>query len=167
MCNTPKWLPPLVSISNYDGDWKLYLEALYNYFKQDFIDSKPFFKGRRLGLKKHPVERGKEATFWHFISEGSHEDERMPDFRRCERVRWPRPIIENAEATIIKIWENSRRNEKRILLWLEEQEYLVVLVERKDYLLPWTAYLVLEEHRKRKLRKEYEAYKKANAAPSK
>lgn len=165
MSNFPNWLPPLIPLSDYEDDWERYLEALYTSFKQDFIDSRPLFKGRKLGLKRHPLEQGKEATFWHFISEGRQEANRVPDLRRCERIRWPRPIIENVDAPVIKLWENKRRNEKRILLWLVEQEYLVVLVERKGYLLPWTAYLVTEEHRRRKLQQEYENFKKANAAP--
>ncbi|OGW55699.1 MAG: hypothetical protein A2Y81_05810 [Nitrospirae bacterium RBG_13_43_8] len=160
----PSWLPPLVLFSKYEGNWERYLEAIYNYFKQDFLDNRPSFRGRRLGLKKHPLEQGKEATFWHFIQEGPNEDDRIPDIRRCERIRWPKPVIENADKSVIKIWENKRKNDKRILLWLEGQEYLVVLAERKGYLLPWTAYLVIEEHRKKKLQKEYEASKNANAA---
>ena len=164
MKTSPEWLPPIVLLSNYGDNWEKYLEALYDYFKQDFIKSRPTFNGRRLGLKKHPREKGKEATFWHFISEGSIEDERTPDLRRCERIRWPKPIIENAEGSNIKVWENRRRNEKRILLWLEEQEYLVILTERKGYILPWTAYMVTENHRKKKLRKEYEGFINANAA---
>lgn len=160
MSEIPAWLPPLVL---FKGDWGKYLDALYGYFKQDFIDSSPSFKGRRLGLKKHPLNKGKEATFWHFIQEGTNEDDRIPDLRRCERIRWPRPVIENTDESVLKIWENTRKGEKRILLWLEKQEYLVILAERNGYLLPWTAYLVTEEHRRRKLQKEYEAFKNANA----
>lgn len=160
MPETPAWLPQLVL---FEGEWGKYLDVIYGYFKQDFIDSRPSFRGRRLGLKKHPLSKGKEATFWHFIQEGTNEDDRIPDLRRCERIRWPRPVIEHADEAVLKIWENTRKSEKRILLWLEEQEYLVVLAERNGYLLPWTAYLVTEEHRRRKLQKEYEAFKNANA----
>lgn len=42
---------------------------------------------------------------------------------------------------------------------------MVILARRKGYLLVWTAFMVTEEHRKHKLRREYEDYKKANAAP--
>lgn len=56
-------------------------------FYLDFLDSKPVFQGRRLGLKRHPLSQGKEATFWHMISEGTTEEKRTPDFRRCERIR--------------------------------------------------------------------------------
>lgn len=153
----PEWLPPLFE---FRGDWPLYLKALYELFKADFIDTKPQFRGRTLGLKRYPMSDGKEVTFWHMIQEGPVEEGRLPDLRRCERIRWPRPIIENSEDQLLKVWTNVRKGEVRFLLWLEVEEYLVVLAERKGYLLPWTAYLVTEEHRKRKLLKEFEDWQK-------
>ena len=99
------------------------------------------------------------------ISEGTDEADRNPDFQRCRRIRWPRPIIEHADGLVVKIWENRRGSETRVCLWLENVEYLVVLALRRRYLLLWTAYPVTEPHRKRKLQKEYEAaHRKANAA---
>ena len=47
---------------------------------------------------------------------------------------------------------------------MEEAEYLVVLAQRKGYILLWTAYMVTEPHRKRKLEKEFQKYQKTNAA---
>jgi hypothetical protein len=44
----------LALYSNYGKSWNKYLEAIYAWFKQDFIDNKPAFQGRRLGLKRHP-----------------------------------------------------------------------------------------------------------------
>jgi hypothetical protein len=165
MLNQPEWLPALILFENCAGDWERYLRVIYAYFKQDFIDSRPEYRGTRLGLKRHPVVEGKEATFWHVISEGSAEEDRLPDLRRCERIRWPRPVIEHADELVIKIWENERKGEKRINLWLENQEYLVVLAVRKTYILLWTAFPVTQPHRKALLQKEYEAFKKAGAAP--
>jgi hypothetical protein len=166
MTVSPNWLPPLVLFKDYDGNWDRYVAALYHYFEQDFVNSSPSFRSTRLALKRHPMEQGKEATFWHLISEGHTESERLPDLRRCERIRWPRPIIEHADDPVIKVWENRRRSEKRICIWLEDAEYLVVLAVRKGYVLLWTAYPVTRPHRKRRLQGEYEAYMKANAAPS-
>jgi hypothetical protein len=158
MTDGSDWLPPLVLFSDYGGDWGAYLDAIYAWFKQDFIDSKPVFQGRRLGLKSHPLTHGKEATFWHMIQEGEVEEDRTPDFRRCERIRWPRPIIEHPHDPAIKIWRNQRRNEERVCLWFVREDYLVILADRGDYILPWTAYLVEQPHRQRKLQKEYEEY---------
>jgi len=94
------------------------------------------------------------------ISEGKDEDERVPDFRRCERIGWPRPIIEHENEPTIKVWENERGGEKRICLWVESEEYLIVPAQRKGYVLPWTAFLVARSHEKKKRQKEYEEYQK-------
>ena len=156
----PEWLPPLIRFADYSGSWNDFYENDYQLFKEDFVNNKPVFEGRRLRLKRHPLtEDGKEATFRHMITEGAVEENRKPDITRMERIRWPAPVIEHSEEVVIKIWRNQRRrNETRILLWLENQDYLVILADRGDYILPWTAYCVEREHRKRKLQKEYERY---------
>jgi hypothetical protein len=61
----------------------------------------------------------------------------------------------------LKIWENIRDGEKRVCIWLsfDIEDYLVVLAKRTGYLLFWTAYPLTYESTKRKLQKEYEAYK--------
>ena len=152
----PKWLPELVKFEKYGGVWDNYLTALYEFFVSDFIINKTNYRGITIGIKKHPLIDGKEATFWHLITESDAEKERTPDLSRCERIRWPKPIIENATIPEIKVWQNHRFGETRLCIWFEEAEYLVVLAERKNYLLIWTAYTVTRNHRKRKLLKEYE-----------
>lgn len=159
----PEWLPPLVLFSDYGHNWHTYLAAVYAWFKNDFIDNQPVFRGRRLGLKRHPVGNGKEATFWHMIQEGKDEENRIPDFRRCERIRWPRPVIEHDGDQAIKIWRNWRGSEERVCLWLVPENYVVILADRGDYILPWTAYLVEQPHRQRKMQKEYEEYCRRNS----
>jgi hypothetical protein len=93
-------------------------------------------------------------------SEGMDENNRIPELRRCERIRWPKPVIEHSEDPKIKYWVSVKRNEDRIHIWLEDEDYIVVLADRTGFLLPWTAYLVNREHSRRKLIKEYEAYLK-------
>jgi hypothetical protein len=155
--NPTAWLPDLICFDEYGGDWNRYLDALYAIFKRDFIESRPTFPGYRVGLKKHPMEQGKEATFWHFISEGSVERERLPDLRRCERIAWPRAIIEAVGTERVRCWRNDRKNERRILLVLPDFTYAVILADRGEYVLPWTAYVVKEDRQRRRLQKEYDA----------
>lgn len=162
MSDMPEWLPPLMELREFGGDWSAYFEAVYAAFQRDFVHGKPVFRGRRLGLKRHPLSEGKEATFWHMISEGENEGERLPDLRRWERIRWPKPVIEHDQEPEVKVWWNERKREKRICLWFEQENYLVILADRGDYILPWTAYLVEQPHRQRKLQKEYEAWCTAN-----
>ena len=165
MSNQPAWLPALVRFQDYGSDWERYVNALYRFFTQDFVVNRAEFRGIRIGLKRMPIVDGKEATFWHLISEGPLEADRLPDLRRCERIRWPRPVIDHAEENAIKVWETTRKGDTRICLWLESNEYLVILARRRGYILLWTAFPVTLPHRKAALQKEYEAHKKAGAAP--
>ena len=52
-------------------------------------------------------------------------------------------------------WENVRRSDRRVCLWVPAADYLVVLAKRSAYTLLWTAYPVDREHTRRKLRAEY------------
>jgi hypothetical protein len=161
MTSKPQWLPALVLISDYDGDWDKYLSALYQFFRKDFIESRPLFRETPVGIAKHPYSQGKESTFWHLISEGNVEEDRIPDFERCKRVRWPRAIIENHEMPFVQVWETMRGREKRILLRFifDKEDYLVVLAEHKGIVLLITAYLVTWESQKRRLHQEFERFK--------
>lgn len=158
------WLPPLVLLSDSGGNWPAYEEILYAAFKADFIDSVPAWPGKRVGLKRHPFHRDKEATFWHFVSEGKTEADREPDMRRCEVIRWPRATMNefpnrppSAQDRIVW-WRNERQGAERILLALPDFSYLMILADRGDYILPWTQYLVEYANRREKYRKEFEAY---------
>lgn len=164
----PKWLPELVLLEAYEGHWPTYLEAIYAAFRACFVTSRPVFQGRRLALKVHPIIEGKEATFWHFITEGPIEAERIPNMRRCERIPWPGPIIDRSAETCIKVWSESGRQDTRIHLWLEAADYLVVLADRGEYLLPWTAFHVDRGHYRRNLQRRFEratGQKGAGATP--
>jgi hypothetical protein len=160
MGNMPLWLPALVLFNDYGGNWDDYLEAVYNHFKTDLVAQKAYYQGLPINLKRHPQFQDKEYVFWHVTSEGEIEDERIPDFRRCERIRWIKAIIDNASDPAIKIWENKRGSDRRTCLWLESEDYLVVLAKRSTFWLLWTAYLTNRDHTRRKLQREYEAYKR-------
>lgn len=158
----PNWLPDLVLFEYCSCDWDVYVEVIYDIFRRDFIESYNYLNGERISIKREPFEKGKEATFWHLISEDSEEsgkeDERIPNFRRCERIGWPMPIIKNySDDPRIKYWKNEKNGERNILFWFND-EYLVVLAERSTYLLFKTAYPIEYNNRKRRLQKEYESY---------
>jgi hypothetical protein len=130
MTGPSEWLPALVELKSYGGAWDRYLEALYQYFRDDFIESKPDFPERRWAVKRHPVADGKEATFWHITSDGKTEGERTPDLRRCERIRWPRPLIEAFGTGAVHTWKNKRGRSDRVLISTLDYSYVVVLEDR-------------------------------------
>lgn len=156
MSDPPDWLPPLVLLEDYGGDWSAFLDAVYQYFWEDFVDTRPEYAGKRLALKRHPMLQGREATFWHLISEGRVEASRLPDLRRCERIRWPKPMIEQEKRRRLPTWVTKRHGERRIVIALHDFSYVVVLADRGNYILLWTAYCVEREHHRRKLQRECE-----------
>lgn len=105
---------------------------------------------RRRKAPHHPRQKGRV------------EDDRMPDLRRCERIRWVRWVIENAASHVeIDMWQNTRGTETNTLLWFRE-EYLVVLGQRQGYWLLRTAYCTEKSGRIAQLRKERDAFRRAN-----
>jgi hypothetical protein len=156
MNGRPAWLPSLLCLPDCEGDWERYLDVVYQAFRRDFVDTSPELAGRRCGLRHPELIDGREGTFWHIISEGLVEEERLPDLRRCERVRWPRPMIESVGMERIRCWRYRRNGDRRISIALADFAYLVVLVDRSSYVLLLTAFPVEKERRREKLRKEYE-----------
>ncbi len=157
------WLPPLVLMADYDHLWQPYIDAVYWYFCLDFVESTPRLNGCWVHRRRDPMWDGKEDGFWHCVSKGSVEADRTPDIRRCERIRWVRAVIENDGDDRVDVWENEREGKPRRLLWFDE-EYLIVLASQVSrstgaaYFNLVTAYTTTEEHRRRKLRKERDAY---------
>jgi hypothetical protein len=161
MTGSPDWLPPLLLLSDHGGSWDAYAAAVYARFKADLIYNPLVYHGMRVGLRRHPMYQNREWAFWHIVQEGNVEENRIPDIRRCERIGWVRAIIQHASEPRIKIWENKRGGNHRILLWLEDQDFLVVLAPRgKRYALLVTAYPTDRGHTRRKLQREYEETRK-------
>lgn len=155
-----KKIPEIIELDTYNGDYQLYEDAVYNLYKTTFEQNSFSFDGKRISQKRIPLYKEKSCTFWHIISTGPIEDERTPDLRRYERIAWPAYILNYCQnhCSNLLIWKNIRKGKHRILLWCRDIDYLVVLDERKDYCLFWTAYPVERSHTKQKLLKEYNAY---------
>ena len=152
--SAPDWLPELIKFSDYAGDWKRYIEAVFAIFYRDFIESQPKFKNLWVRCRRDPMFDGKEAGFWHCISDGPDENNRIPDLRRCERIGWIRTIIENCCKINVRIWRLRKNSDNRVYLWLN-QEYLVVLGDRVRYVQLITAFCTDKKHTIAKLEKEY------------
>lgn len=160
-----EWLPDLFLFEESDGDWPLYLSRLHRQFLKDFVDSKPRWVGKEVRLKRHPEYEGKSATFWHMISEGETEAERTINLRRCERINWPRPIMDEFDdsppgtsSCRLLWWTELRGTETRYHLAPNDFSYVVVVADRGEFVLPWTAYFVEHAHRREKLRKKWSEF---------
>lgn len=161
------WLPALEYFDDYGNSWTEYQNALYSIFKHDFIDTHPVYDGKRVNIRKHPVEFGKEEAFFHTTCQDyKKNNKRFPDLRRCERIRWIRAFIENQcnprmcnDCDGIKIWREPYHNTKRVHILLEEERYMVVIEPRESYCLLITAFYFEHDHSLRKQLKHYEQYK--------
>lgn len=153
MSEHPQWLPDLIRLSDYGGRWEDYVEAIYAVFRQHFVGSQPCFEGRPVHCQCDPVHDGKEVAFWHCIQEGQEEEGRTPNLRRCERVAWPRAIIEHADDPLVQRWSLRKSRDWRTYLWYHE-EYLVALAHRRKKWQLITAFPTDRRHTRARLRNE-------------
>jgi len=139
-------LPPLESFS---GDWENYVEHIYEIYCDLILKSDLRFRRVPVKPKFTPKSQGKIYGFWHMTSEGAVEEERTPDFDRCKRIRWISWIIENVDNYDQITWwdERSKSNQRDVVLWLEDEQFVVILSWRRNYWLLKTAYLSDKPHK--------------------
>ncbi|MBD3330812.1 oxidoreductase [Candidatus Peregrinibacteria bacterium] len=146
-------LPNLIKLEDFGGNWGKYIDAVYMVFKVDFLDKNPTLNGKRIILCNKDLYRGKENTFWHITSAGKEEEERIPDFSKCERIRWIDYYINEAnnDNESIVIWEEDRK----VKISNDQWDYVIILIPTRNCYLLLTAYPVEREHRRLKIKKSY------------
>ena len=156
--------PDLMLFNDFGNNFDDYIEAIYEVFKTEFVESQPLYNNLRVSVRRYPEVDGMHKTFYHITHEGEDEENRIPDIRRMERIRFPKFSIENSSHNDILIWKNKRGNDERIVLFNEAENYIVILTDRGEYYMFITAYFIERSHRKKKLLQEYESYKNAETA---
>lgn len=156
MSGHPYWLPPLWPMSPWSEE---VMEALYELFRRDFIDNPALYQGYRVWFFPER-DRGKELIFWHLVEreDPPRSGNRLPDFRRCERLPWARAMLDNVGAPEVKAWDYEEGDgDVRTYLWLEALDYVIVMKRYPDgqrRLI--TAYWVDYESKRRTLRKKWQ-----------
>lgn len=79
-------------------------------------------------------------------------------------------MIEHSEDQTISVWKNERKKpgkprQTRVLIWLEDLDYFVVLAERHKTMVLVTAYCTDIKAQKEKLKKERDGYYKKQKPP--
>lgn len=102
---------------------------------------------------------GYEEGFWHLISRTDQgSGDRVPDYRRAERICWCKPLIEHVDEPEVTTWNADHQGKVRSYLWLQEEDYVVILAYRaSDIAMLVTAYHVDGESTRRKLRRSYDS----------
>ena len=126
----PDWLPPLVSVN---GEWTSIVIRLYAVFTADFKRKICVFQGCGVDWDRR-VQPGDsyEEGFWHLITKKDERtNDRLLDPRRAERLPWCSPTIHHGTHSAVKTWEYLESgNRRRVYLWLEEWDYVVILEKR-------------------------------------
>lgn len=113
-------MPDKLFLSDYGGNYSTYIDAVYSVFEKDFIRRKAYFGSWPLQMKVHPEFQDRAYTFYHMTHKGNVENERVPDFRRCERMPWAKPTVEILpQKGEVKCWEQTRSGKHRVCIWLE------------------------------------------------
>ena len=133
----------------FHGDWDRYEDELYGIYLETIVRSGLTFGGVPVRSRYVPPTKNKGYSFWHLISEGEREEERIPDIRRCERIRWVAWLVRNALShPDVSWWENDRWGNTHIVIWHENENFAVILAKRTGYVLLKTAYWVKQYRRK-------------------
>lgn len=145
----------------FHGEWSRYEEELYAVYLETIIQSGLTFRNLPVRAKYAPPTKSKGYTFWHLISEGEREEERVPDPRRCECIRWVAWFIRNAMShKDLSWWENKRGSNTHIVIWHEKEDFAVVLAQRNGYFLLKTAYRV-KQYRRKDFEREREEFRRS------
>lgn len=151
----PEWLPALIQMSPWS---EAVLAEMYAVFRNDFIDNPPRYEGHMVWFFPER-ERDKELIFWHLTEreDPPRSGNRLPDFRRCERLRWARVLFDHCDDPQIKAWDYEEgAGDVRTYLWLEDFDYVVVMKRYPDGRRRLvTAYWVDYESKRRTLRNKY------------
>lgn len=153
-------------LNTFGGNYPAFEADCYAAYYKDFHTSSPTWPvpGSTFG-RPNRFEDGRCVTFWHLVSEGPIENERLPSLSRLERIGWPRELIEEfadvypaASSSRIVWWRTVRKRDNRLLIALPDFSYVVIVTERKTYVLLLTAYPVRGGHSREKMKKEFRDY---------
>lgn len=127
MINKINWLPPILSLS---GTWEQIVTNLYTVFEKDFKQTKPNFQDYAVWWDRRVLpDQHYEEGFYHLISmDDKSTGERIPDFRRAERLPWCAPTITHPDDNAVKVWDyREGKGQIRTYVWLEEGDYCIVI----------------------------------------
>jgi hypothetical protein len=127
MTQNHDWLPPMLALS---GTWDKIVSDLYGIFEKDFKQGKPKFQHYMVWWDQRVLSGQRfEEGFWHLITRDDKDTgERIPDFRRAERLPWCAPVIINSDDSSINVWDyQESRRQIRTYVWLTDKDYCVIL----------------------------------------
>lgn len=124
------------------SDPTILFDFLYQIFHRDFVASITYLNTSiAIDPQSDYKENDKETSFWHLTSRNQKVMmkqgqryvpvvDRLPDYRRSERLEWVRQIISNHADPSIKMFYHRKRDGKkplRLYLWADQDDFVVIL----------------------------------------
>ncbi len=140
--------PNLICLEDFGGNPQAHIDAVYEAYINEVVKARLFFLDTPISFKYAPATDDKGFAFWHAVQEEGKtraEDDRIIDPRRCERITWPAYMVSNARPDgrgDVLWWRVRRHGRKRVVMWLEADEYALILEDRGTFWLFWTTYTV-------------------------
>lgn len=154
----PGWLPSELQLNGMSLESDL--EKLFSVYSRDFIYGQPLSVG---GLEVYTnTSRDRSWNdqrftygFTHMITRG--KGERLIDYARAKKLPWVRAVLENYQEPEVSVfWIPHPVDGKRLILWLEDYDFVVILSQKKrpdtdseDGAVIITAYKVDSQYRRR------------------
>lgn len=150
------------------------MDVLYQVFHRDFVTNKTHLNGTIwIDPQSHRKEEGKETSFWHLTSRTQKYQtkqgaqyvtvcERLPDYRRGERLEWVRLVIEGHSDPQVHCFYHQESNDKRdvrLYLWAHQHDFVVILQKLgKSASFLVTSFYIDHARKRSDYQKRYEAY---------
>jgi len=177
MCSNPSWLPAMAQVSpwRHGGPDDTY-EMLYGIFQRDFVRTQPRYDGHAVWHFRRPEdwEDGKEKLFWHltdreekpkpvprrmrkYAAQIQVQPGRYPDPRRCERLPWVRPMIDNSRQPEVLAWDYREGDGSiRTYVWLKDLDFVAIMKKYpKGRRRLITSFYVDQEYKRRAFERKY------------
>jgi hypothetical protein len=129
----------------------------YRVFARDFIDAQRYFDNLEIVWDTRKLDGLHDEGFWHLITKTDKiTHDRIPDYRRSERLPWCGPTISHFSDPIVKCW-NYKKGSRRIrtYLWLEAWDYVIILEKKRKQAFLVTAFHVDGDSTHRSLSRKY------------
>lgn len=153
--SAPVWLPSMFVMSPWSDE---VMEHLYAIFRADFVANPVTYQGFQVWFFPE-MERGKELIFWHLVEreDPPRSGNRLPDFRRAERLPWARPLLLNHTDQAVLAWDfEEAASDVRSYVWLKDLDYVVVMKRYPDGARRLiTAYWIDYESKRKTLRSKH------------
>src|ERR1035437_10443742 len=123
-------------------------DVLYEVFRREIRNAGLTYRGNKIWYRGG-MNDGRENIFWHLTSreekpvprrkqkyypeDASVGGGRFPDFRRCERLRWIKALLEHVGDVEVLDWDYEEGNgEIYTYIWLKAHDFVVIMERMTD-----------------------------------